>query len=105
MWSMERSVETLRVAYIYLTSGMMGVLLSSIVTPSMVGACASAPLFGILGSRLGELVHHFHREHNKKRLLRDQVLAVGAGLALGLLPFVSAPFHSIYELLATAVMY
>lgn len=98
LWSigfpLERQFGSHSVAYIFLLSGFMGVVISAIFSPSVVGIGASGGIFGLFGAAWSELVLNLSLyEGEVCRSFVQLALATGINLAIGLMPFLDNFAH------------
>jgi membrane associated rhomboid family serine protease len=98
IWSigfpLERQFGSAVVLYIFLLSGFMGVVMSAIFNPSVVGIGASGGIFGIFGASWSELIQNWslYQGQGCKSLLQLTVVTL-FNLALGLMPFLDNFAH------------
>ncbi|CAK9009380.1 RHOMBOID-like protein 4 (AtRBL4), partial [Durusdinium trenchii] len=91
---LEIQFGSLAVAYIFLLSGFMGVIMSAVFSPKIVGIGASGGIFGLFGSAWSELILNYS-------LYRGQVcssfmqlfIATAINLLLGLMPLLDNFAH------------
>ncbi|CAN6382173.1 unnamed protein product [Urochloa humidicola] len=90
---LEQEFGFLRVALVYLISGLGGSLVSALFIQSTVSVGASGALFGLIGSMLSELITNWSLYANKAAALVSLVAVIALNLALGILPHVDNFAH------------
>jgi len=83
---MESSFGSIRIAIVYIVSGIGGNLLSGVFLPKIVSVGASSSLFGILSIYLSDLIQNWKSRKHRIRNLLYYTLLVLISLAMGLLP-------------------
>ncbi|RLM69608.1 RHOMBOID-like protein 2 [Panicum miliaceum] len=90
---LEQEFGFVRVAAVYLVSGLGGSLTSALFIRSSVSVGASGALFGLVGSMLSELITNWSLYANKVAALVSLVAVIAVNLALGVLPRVDNFAH------------
>jgi membrane associated rhomboid family serine protease len=97
LWNLGRGLEGeigfLRIALLYTTSGVSGIVASSIFVPHVVGVGASGALYGLIGCLFADFAHNHKLIENKWSYFIKLVLSTAFGIALGLLPLVDNFAH------------
>ncbi|MES1913452.1 MAG: hypothetical protein MHM6MM_005639 [Cercozoa sp. M6MM] len=85
---LERAFGPVRVATVYLASGVSGVVLSAIFLPQVLSVGASGALYGLLGALFGDFAQNYRyipQEHRRGYLM-SLVISSVIGLGIGLFP-------------------
>jgi membrane associated rhomboid family serine protease len=93
---LEHDYGTLKIAYIYITSGLMGEIVSCIFLPYTVGVGASGAIFGLFGAAWADLIQNwalYKEQKLARRMVCQLTFATVVNLALGLLPFLDNFAH------------
>lgn len=91
---LEKEFGFIRIALLYLISGLGGTLLSALfINTSSVSVGASGALFGLLGGCLSELITNWSHYSSRCSQLFQILIVAGVSLAVGLLPYVDNWAH------------
>ncbi|KAJ1693442.1 hypothetical protein LUZ63_010140 [Rhynchospora breviuscula] len=90
---LEQQFGFVRIAAIYLISGLGGSVLSSLFIRNSISVGASGALFGLLGAMLSELITNWTIYTNKFAALMTLLFIIAINLALGILPHVDNFAH------------
>jgi len=91
--SLEEDFGSLRIASLYLISGVTGNLLSANFLPLQMTVGASGSCFGLLGAALGDLLQNSHRVEEWCRQVIYLLSCACVSLMLGLLPLIDNFAH------------
>eukprot|EP00457_Paulinella_chromatophora_P003405 gb/GEZN01003412.1/.p1 GENE.gb/GEZN01003412.1/~~gb/GEZN01003412.1/.p1 ORF type:complete len:344 (+),score=27.87 gb/GEZN01003412.1/:1089-2120(+) len=90
----ERHIGSVRIALIYVISGVNGLLWSCLFIPQIIGIGASGAIYGLLGALLGDFVlHSQYMASGRCKYLRQLLLTTVIGIIIGLLPLVDNFAH------------
>lgn len=84
---------TVKYAFIYMASGILGNLTSALLMPYTLGVGASGAIMGVLGARVGEGLVRYYDEAGGIVDLSEVICAITMVLLLSFMPFVDWPAH------------
>lgn len=93
---LEKDYGSLSIAYIYITSGVIGVLVSCIFVPKLLGVGASGAIFGLFGAAWADLVQNwslYKGEGYAKKMLFQLSVITTINILVGMMPYLDNFAH------------
>jgi membrane associated rhomboid family serine protease len=91
--SLEMEYGHLKIAVIYLISGLTSSLNSAVFLPRQIGVGASGAIYGLVGACSADLMYSWSYTENRIQLFVSLLLSLVVGLGLGLLPLMDNFAH------------
>jgi len=90
---LENSYGSWKVAFVYLSSGIFGAIISSMFVPDVIGVGASGAIFGLLGATWAELFQDWEVIENQGLHVIVLTCTTGLNMIMGLMPFLDNFAH------------
>lgn len=91
---LEREYGSLKFGFIYLCSGLFGVLVSCLFVPRLMSVGASGAVFGLFGAALAELIQNWALYRGSQCINLFQLLfMIGLNIGIGIMPYLDNFAH------------